>query len=339
MRPAGLLAVAALVAVAGFAVADRAGAAPSTASAPVGAPCAEEVMAQPPQAAGNTTVAATDPTGRYQVGLLVADVGTDYRVVRWRDGAPVVLAGRSGLLDVADVNQSGEVVGTSFGGSPQQAWVYREGGFAELPPLGPDYSATVTAINGAGEVAGTQTDGAGLTHAVLWSPPRSVRALPLPAGYAQTVVTGLDEDGTVVGYAYTEPTSPSPGAPVVWPVGGGVRVLTAPHGGELGYPVVAAARILSVNERTELLEWDARGGAPVVLADQIGDLAAVNSRGSVLVTATDPDGRSVAALLRGGELRPVPGTAGNGLSDRDTVYHTLPGGNGITLPARYDCTG
>jgi len=192
-------------------------------------------------------------------------------------------------------------------------------------------------------VAGTQGGPGGLQHPVLWSPRRVVRELPLPAGYAQATVTGLDEDGTVVGFALTEPTDPSPGAPVVWRTDGSVQVLTPPDGGaELnGFPVIGAARILAVNGASELLEWDVRGGAPRVLTDSVQRLSAVNSRGSVLISAFPKGDVLVDGLVRNGELRPIPRFGGisrpNALSDRDTLYLQT-NDRGDSVPMKYDCT-
>jgi hypothetical protein len=314
---------------------------PAWASPPVGADCADlGALTDPAGYEGQTYLVATDPTGRYQVGTVPvpAPTGDEYRVVRWRDGAPTVFPGPSRMVDVADVNQSGEFAGTSIGVDDRPAWVYRDGAFAPLPALGAGYSSTVTAINGAGEVAGTQFDPAGRQHAVLWSVERSTRALPLPDGFAQATVTGLDEDGTVVGYAFTEPTAPSPGEPVIWPAGGGVRVLAGPDGAGVGYPVISSARIFATAEGNRLVEWDSRGGGPRVVADRIADVVAVNGHGSVLVAALrpEPDNGAYGALLRNGVLHPVPG-GGLSLSDRDVVYRPLPGGSGLQFAWRYDC--
>nr|BFE71632.1 hypothetical protein GCM10020092_049330 [Actinoplanes digitatis] len=133
-------------------------------------------------------VTGSDPTGRYVAGRAnpVADMRST--VVVWHDNriARIVKKDR---LELTDFTTKGVGVGYEVDGT--RAYVYTDG---TLTPLKGD-RLTADAINEAGVIVGTSA-----VRPVRWaSATADPEPLPLPAGTAQGVVSGLAEDGTIVG--------------------------------------------------------------------------------------------------------------------------------------------
>ena len=118
-----------------------------------------------------------------------------------------------------DVNSRGVVVGermTDFGSFHTDAFTYRAGRFTFLPPLRAGDYTDALGINTRGDVVGNSAG-----TPVVWPAGGAVRAL---AGNGRA--TGIDEDGTVVGYLAPYP----PGTPYVWPARGEPHALPVPSG-------------------------------------------------------------------------------------------------------------
>jgi probable HAF family extracellular repeat protein len=113
--------------------------------------------------------------GINNAGLIVgasANANGWSRATIWRDGSVIDLGTLGGPLThsyAQAVNDNGQVVGdftAEGGGSPSHAFLWEAGMMTGLGTLGG--AAGATSINNRGWAVGTSTDGAGLSHAVLW---------------------------------------------------------------------------------------------------------------------------------------------------------------------------
>jgi hypothetical protein len=312
-------------------------------AAAAAAPCVREVLRLPAGAVSGG-VRTTDPTGRYQVGTYRDANEGDHTVV-WRDGAPaeIVLPGNSGA---ADVNARGDVIGGTNPGDGQWHDWRRPAGqtdLVNLPAPAGTAGADALAINARGQIAGESYEPDGWNRrAVVWSATNVVRTLPQPAGYNETRVTGIDDDGTVVGtvYDWDIPAANIRAArAIAWFPEGTWRLLpgTATDGRVEANSIRHGAVVGTQNDDTVLV-WSARSGNPTVLTT--GSVAGdISTTGSITL-------RKFADKLLyqpGAGYRTLPqddavmGSAlAVSLTDDDQVYGT-DSDNGVAKPIRWTC--
>ncbi len=247
---------------------------PTTASAAeVGAPCVREELRVPSGSWQRIDVSDADPSGRFQIAY-GTDTSGRAHLIRWDNGVPANLGTPPGAL--AEVNQQGDIVGTTFSDEPDRsmAWRYSEGRLATLPGLPDSVEAVAQAIAPDGTVAGWVESADNQRTAVTWSADNSVQALP---GSGGSFAIDIDVDGTVIGYLA--------GAPVRWAPGAEAEVLPAYKAGagtSWHLIAISAGTVIGQEWQTHtdnrLVVW-APAAAPVSLGDVYGH--AVNARGSI----------------------------------------------------------
>lgn len=130
----------------------------------------------------------------------------------------------SSLVNAAhNISRDGStIVGTgsdSFLGDRTEAWVWREGeGYTILPDVpGARYlEAEARNVNADGSiVVGTGNNSQGRSHALVWQNGVPM-ALPAPAGYRDSVGTGLSDDGTIFAGVIAGSLSGLPQTGAVW---------------------------------------------------------------------------------------------------------------------------
>lgn len=245
-RTGRMPAVAAVVGVAGVlatvVVGTQSGVEPDRHSAAAAGETAKCKRTQPPTVPGfrNIHIYATDPSGRYVVGLGIPDGGGARQMLLWRDGeeteaTPVDIPNES---EPVDVNSAGVVVGglRSYPPDKSVAWVYRDGRLQTLrPPTGFRY-VSAAAVNERGDVAGTAAGSGDKWAAVVWpaATPETAVALRAPSA---AVAEDIADDGTVVGNLYQSGSSAgavNTGEAYTWSADGTGRKLRAPTGWAAG---------------------------------------------------------------------------------------------------------
>lgn len=157
------------------------------------------------------------------------------------------------------------------------------------------------AINSRGDVVGNAFGATGW-KAVEWPAdrPGTVRVLTVPGG-AGGLATGIDENGTVVGYLTPWP----PGTPYVWPTKGHAHPLRIPAGSAGGNAVAVQQGIVAGNVfdpatgSTDAAEWNLRTGR-LTTWPNTGAALSVNRRGTL--------GLGGAIVHAGGRVVPVSGS-------------------------------
>lgn len=119
----------------------------------------------------------------------------------WRDGCMQdlgLLPGSGDQSGATDINDSGQIVGFTYGGSgiAPKAYVWQNGSAAQLGNPIPNYSTLAYGINSAGLVVGE----AGGYGAVTWQS-GSVTVLPSPTGWITQFAYAANAQGDVVGTA------------------------------------------------------------------------------------------------------------------------------------------
>ena len=100
---------------------------------------------------------------------------------------------------VFGINNSGQTVGYSFGGTTAQGFVYSNGNFSTISPPGSKSSGAV-AINDLGQIIGSFSNGAPQSASFLYS--NGNYTTLQPPGSTQSAPLGINASGQVVGYAY-----------------------------------------------------------------------------------------------------------------------------------------
>lgn len=176
-----------------------ASAAPPAAAAPTSCTVARLPL---PAGVSNVEVTGGDPTGRYLLGHVLYQDGAPKpsaaRAVVWRDGTVLTTLRTGGNVNLVDVNSSGVAVGSAGNYPASPPSVYQNGKLSALPGAKRGWA---TGINDRGAVAGvTFTGTADTVTAVRWPSATSAPVvLRAPTGYQVHRVSGIDEDGTVVG--------------------------------------------------------------------------------------------------------------------------------------------
>lgn len=287
-------------------------------AAPAPAACTSIVLPVP---AGTTesSVNGGDPSGRYLVGVGFHVGGADGLL--WVDGqlTPVDQSPLAPYNQVQfnAVNRHGVIVGdrmTNFG-SNTDAFIYRNGRFTLLPAPNPGDSTEALAINSRNDVVGLALGATGV-QPVEWPAgrPGTVRVLPTP-GNSGGFTSGVDENGTVVGYLAPWP----PGTPYVWPANGAAHPLPVPAdsmGGNtaaIRHGLVAGNVFDPTTGSTALAEWDLRTGQFMEWPNVQGAALSINRWGTIGVAG--------AIVHTDGRIVPVKGWV-NVVTDRGTAAGT-----------------
>jgi hypothetical protein len=263
-------------------------------------------------------VNGADPTGRYLVGVGFHQggaegllwVGGQLRPINEHSLAPEV------EVQFNAVNERGEIVGqrttddTSF---HTDAFVYRNGRFTILRAPGKGDSTEALAINSRGDVVGDASGPSGW-QAVEWpaNHPGTVRVLAAPGG-GWGFTSGIDEDGTVVGYIGASPTS----IPYVWPARGRAHPLRIPAGSAGGDTVAVREGWVAGNVfdpatgSTVPALWNLRTGRFTMWRNVQGAALSINRWGTLGVAGG-------AIVHADGHVVPVTGWV-NAVTDRGTA--------------------
>lgn len=162
------------------------------------------------------------------------------------------------------VNSSGVVVGCFGSPTPEgRAFVWSaDAGFLDIHPEG-DGDTCATAVNDKGLVAGSANFWGRMGF--VWKPGTNVQFLPLTKG--ETIVTGINEAGDVVGSAIR--TAGSSEA-FIWNARDGVRLLTSAND-------VPFTRAFDINDEGQVVGFDSRrtangvfGATPVLWQSSTG---------------------------------------------------------------------
>ncbi|HEX5596864.1 MAG TPA: hypothetical protein VFX61_12745 [Micromonosporaceae bacterium] len=306
----------------GSAVAAPAGAAPAAR----GTSCMMQTLPVP-ENTYRSDVAAIDSSGRFIVGSAIVRKDTDtYPVLLWDHDRltsfnPPVPNGYP-----VDVNSDGVVVGNSPGYPASPPWKYRNGVATLLPVIDPADQTTVVAINSLGDIAGMGWTSSGESYGLLWraDSPGTAQVINIPAA---STITGLTDDGTIIGYAGGAESTAWMRTP-----SGLVFPLVGPDGDADGYVLAASGR-WAVGQGRQAgalvgLRWDLRTGRSTVLDSRLGlNPTDVNAHGAVLAGDQLQLGNTVLTLP---SPDPNQVVAGRALADNRTVagFHNnrVPGG-------------
>jgi hypothetical protein len=146
------------------------------------------------------SLAASDSTGRYQVGSVqIDDVGRTHRALFWTDlGEPEVLEPFPGDTSAFDVNKQGTVLGVTRDADGRgNPWLYSHGTVRKLKAPAHTVGITARALNDRGDVVGYGQDTVtGRTVPIVW--PAGGKPQQLPASESAYAVD-INEAGVVVG--------------------------------------------------------------------------------------------------------------------------------------------
>lgn len=271
----------------------------------VGPPCPMEPLAIP-AGTQRAEVKDSDPTGRFQVGI-VADSQFTNHLYRWVDGIPEDLG--TAHIGAAGINTHGDIVGSDFDAmtSRNTAWRYHDGQFTDLPAENPGDDSFATGISDDGTVSGSSIDtgtSPRVIHPVTWDPSNVIRSLPLPAGDDSGSAEDIDNDGTIVGRTAS---GSGPARPVRWRTDGTIEWLALPDPGSSVVMLstrggwVVGTEISDMDDSEKVLRWSADSSAPETVGQ--GEAEAVSQRGSVAMRIP-PDFK--VWLLQDGVLRSLP---------------------------------
>jgi hypothetical protein len=294
-----------------------------------------------------TTILAMDPTGRYQAGSGTLD--DEQHALIW-DGGQLTDTGRVDFVPLG-VNASGTVSGmrATFNGVQAVRYQISTRKMTLLQQVVNARHSQAAAINSAGLIAGDilTEDGWWGRRPVIWSGDQ-VTELAVPAGYNEIGVTGLDDNGTVLGLAQFidyENAVVVRTETLLWDAAtpGTFRVLPGVDAGST--TTLRGGRILGRSGGVPQV-WNATTLAHSPLGLSAGQTATdLNAVSSTLVTNSD----GTLALFQGSStLRPLPmppaqdpGMAGVtpvGVTDDDVAYGSFnDGGSNGLLPVRWDC--
>lgn len=274
------------------------------ASTPVTATATCQSIALPvPAGTSESSVNGGDSTGRYLVGVGFHVGGSEgllwvdaqLRPIDQRPLAPYI------QVQFNAVNRSGAIVGerlTSDTSFHTDAFVYRDGRFALLPAPHPGDSTQALAIDSRGDIVG-DADGAAGLQPVEWPAgrPDTVHMLTT-ADQGTGVASGIDQDGTVVGYLGSYPTSIA----YVWPAHGRAHRLAVPAGSlgsnaeAISNGMVAGDVLDPATGSSALTEWNLRTGQFKVWPSLEGLALSINRWGTIGVAGGEivhADGRVV----------------------------------------------
>jgi probable HAF family extracellular repeat protein len=155
----------------------------------------------------------------YIVGQSEHEPGSpDRHAFLWKEGEMIDLGTIAGDANsrAYDINQPGQIVGTSYGADGvDQACLWENGQIIDLGTLGGGESRAV-AINNRGQVVGWSRTPSGETHAFLWENGTMIDLGTL-AGHDQSRARAISESGMIAGSSLSLGTEGSSRA-VVWNV-------------------------------------------------------------------------------------------------------------------------
>ena len=253
---------------------------------------------------------------------------------RWSGGTRTELP--AGADNPAEIDDAGQIAGTTIGSRPNPGFVIRGGA---LVPL----SFIVTGQGPSGDVVG-RSDAGGVVHAQRWRAGTTTDLGTLGGGYSAAVA--VNSHGVVIGESTTA-DGLLLGA--VWSGSGG----TAGGAGRwtaLPVPAGAQAHPLAINGAGDIAGYtvDAtgtshpalwRGGRLTILGSGVGYAVAINDAGQIAGTY-----QNQAFRWAGGVLSPVPLAAGThssaaAINASGTVVGDAVAAGGGTRPFRWSATG
>ncbi|MEU4196720.1 hypothetical protein AB0E69_32780 [Kribbella sp. NPDC026611] len=301
----------------------------ATANAVAPETCLQHPLAVP---AGMTAVSpdAVAPAGRFVVGDGQLS-GGESAVVRWHDGVPKKVELPVGSAVAADVSDDGQIVIAAG----RRNFRYRDG---ELEPLAtPSGYAEASAgyiDNKHGLIAGAVYDADFWNaHGVVWDATNQPHVLTLPAGFNETRINGIDDDGTVVGavmdWDYEGATVRSQRA-ASWRPDGTITLLS----GGVEATAVRGGVAVGIESDGTAVKWQLGAGTPATPFDSgRGRPTAINDAGSVLVG----DHLLTAEGQRPLEMKDPGGASGIDARDLDD-HNQVHGTDRLTDQAvRWDC--
>ena len=313
MRALGVMAVAVTL------VSVGASAAPVAQAASVAtAPTCRSVALPVPKGTTESSVNGADPTGRLLVGVGFHQGGAEGLL--WVNGRLRSINEHSLAPEVEvqfnAVNSRGETVGqrtTDDSSLHTDAFIYRNGRFTVLRAPSKGESTEALAIDSRGDVIGDAAGPSGW-QAVEWPAgrPGTARVLAVPGG-GSSFATGIDEDGTVVGYLGSFP----PGTPYVWPAHGRPHALRVPAGSAGGEAVairdgwVAGNVFDPATGSTVPAVWNLHTGRFTLWRNVPGSALSINRFGTLGVAGG-------ALVHANGRVVPVTGWV-NAVTDRGTA--------------------
>jgi probable HAF family extracellular repeat protein len=126
----------------------------------------------------------------------VYDVNGQTACYTWTpDGGPVSMGLHGGACDTLGMSESGYVTGSSGA----DAFLYKNGSFADLGGLPGASESAGAAVNNKGQVAGYSAFQNDFGHAFLWNGSEFVDLSP--EGYRPAQALGINDDGVIVGFA------------------------------------------------------------------------------------------------------------------------------------------
>jgi hypothetical protein len=259
-----------------------------------------------PALPGDSVVTGGDPSGRYLIGARWT-TPEESTPLLWIDRRLHELRTPYEQALITDVNASGVLVGSEWGGGQPAGWRYQDGRFTTLAGLRPDHRTSAVAINARGDILGVSQNPAALAeaHLVVWpaGQPDTPRELTAPPGAisGDIYAVDIDDDGTVVGGSHSTTLG------YIWPRGGAPRVLRGPAGEPHVYTWKIrrgwiAGGLISPDGEIPAA-WRTHGRAANMLG-AAGRARAVNRHGDLAVSGT---GLPAAIAHRGGRIVPLPG--------------------------------
>jgi hypothetical protein len=296
-RPAATPVAAAPTGTTGVAAGAQAGV-----PAPTG--CALAPLPIPAGQGRMSVVNGADPSGRYIVGRSYPTAGDNHPLLIWDDGQVRTVTMSGTDQEFNDINTAGEAVGTSYGNSGPMAWAYRAGTLTRLAGA----NATAGGIDEQGVIAGSVDDKPATWRSASAQP----AMLPMPASGRTGAVTGIDEDGTMVGWVAGAPGQPQVG--YEWLPDGTGKELTVPtpNGKPIaefsaysirnGWVVGAGGDPTNSGSASYTIRWNLHTGAVDVTPNpQNGLVGTINAQGWIV-----GDSGTHAQLVAGGKQIALP---------------------------------
>lgn len=212
------------------------------------------------------------------------------------------------------LNDRGQAVGaTMIAGGTLRATLWAAGTASDLGTLGGPNSIA-RATNNSGQIVGGAATPAGM-HAFLWEDGR-MRDLGTLPGFTQSIATGINENGEVIGRAYNASSKPYwtwPTIPFLWRQG---RMTALPLPGRC-----FRAQAAAINDQGVIVGWgtDAvnntiacywKNGKAISLAETLGrkqsSAVAINHRGQVAGTAGNSERDMRAFVWQNGKVQWLP---------------------------------
>jgi len=190
----------------------------------------------------------------------------------------------------SDLNDDGIVVGQATGdlGARAVRW-NRDGTATELPGLGGPSAAVQ--INSRGTVIGHVSTPSGRQFPALWDASGRLTVLPSLPGYQKTNASAINDNGTVVGTAYTGEYYEPPYRPVRWDRRNRITELPLPSGYQYGaallinrHGMIAGSVASEDSEHSRAVRWDRKGNVRVLqtLGGPASRVFGMNDRGDMV---------------------------------------------------------